>query len=102
MTFIHLQKSLSLKRSAKALASLSVALRQIAVPTVEPKIRQSLHDEALQLSIEAVELDPDDMEGWHALGNSYLMQFFSKQQADTELMVCFVFQTFFSPSLFLK
>ncbi|VDK75620.1 unnamed protein product [Onchocerca ochengi] len=80
------RKSLSLKRSAKALASLSVALRQIAVPTVEPKIRQSLHDEALQLSIEAVELDPDDMEGWHALGNSYLMQFFSKQQADTELM----------------
>ncbi|MCP9262404.1 Tetratricopeptide repeat protein 5 [Dirofilaria immitis] len=80
------RKSLSLKRDAKTLASLAIALRQIAVPTMEAKMRQSLHDEALQLSIEAVELDPKAEEGWHALGNSYLMQFFVKQQANTELM----------------
>uniref|UniRef100_A0A0R3RYS6 TPR_REGION domain-containing protein n=1 Tax=Elaeophora elaphi TaxID=1147741 RepID=A0A0R3RYS6_9BILA len=80
------RKSLALKRTGKCLASLATALRQTALCTSEVKIQQSLQEEAAKLSDEAVELDPDSEKAWHALGNSCLMQFFLKCQADMELM----------------
>ncbi|EFO26739.1 TTC5 protein [Loa loa] len=80
------RKSAALKRSGKCLASLAIALRQIALSTTEAKIQQSLQEEAAQLSGEAVELDPYSEKAWHTLGNSCLMQFFFKYQADMELM----------------
>uniref|UniRef100_A0A915PUM3 Cell division cycle protein 27 homolog n=1 Tax=Setaria digitata TaxID=48799 RepID=A0A915PUM3_9BILA len=80
------RKSLSLKRTAKCLSSLAIALRQSAMRTTVTKTRQILQDEAAQLCAEAVELDPEDEDAWHALGNSYLTQFFFKQQTDLKLM----------------
>ncbi|CAG9531155.1 unnamed protein product [Cercopithifilaria johnstoni] len=80
------RKSLALKRTGKCLASLAAALRQTALRTAETKIQQLLQEEAAQLSDEAVELDPNSEEAWHALGNSCLTQFFLKCQTDVELM----------------
>lgn len=88
---INFQKSSALKRTGKCLASLAVALRQIALCTPDEKTQQVLQEEAAQLSDEAVELDPDSDKAWHTLGNSCLTQFFLTCQTNMELLVCLIF-----------
>ncbi|VDM99179.1 unnamed protein product [Thelazia callipaeda] len=80
------KKSLSYTRSAKCLASLALALRYCAIQEKNVESQMKLHEEALQLCTEAVERNPNDENAWQILGNSYLAQFFFKQQRDREPM----------------
>ena len=49
--------------------------------------KEAFLTEAAKLCEEAVELDDTNGQAWHALGNSFLLQFFLKSQQRSDLMV---------------
>ncbi|RCN31344.1 tetratricopeptide repeat protein [Ancylostoma caninum] len=78
--------SLELRRTPRALYTLSMLLRAKLMKTVDAAERVELRKQSSQLAVEAVSLDPSSGTAHSCLGNSLFLEFFNSGQVNPELL----------------